>query len=260
MDRTGSVVTVAGARGRRAPWLGLVVALAAAAGAVDAISYLMAQVFTANMTGNVVLLGLAAARHDTAAALRSGIAFLGFAAGAAAGGWVASWSTRGHEGRDGGGAGWPWPGAVVAALLLEVPLMVAAEALLLAAGGERLGTAPRDALVVLTGAAMGAQSAAMRRVALPNVATTYVTGTLTALLATTRGGSRRPSHRPLQAAVIAVYSAAAFAAGALERGVGPAAGFAVAVVAFLAVAATAVAGWWRAPHRVSEPPVPGRAR
>jgi len=254
------------ARGWRAPWLGLVVVLAAVAGAVDAISYLVARVFTANMTGNVVLLGLAGARHDTATAVRSGVAFVAFAAGAGVGGWLAVRLGRdGGEGAAGGGdggAGWPWPRGVVAALLLEVPLMVAAEAVLLA-GGAQLGAPARDALVALSGAAMGAQSAAMRRLPLPNVATTYVTGTLTALMGANPGGSRKPGHRPLQAAVIMVYATTAFAAGALERSAGPAAGFALAVGALLAVAGTVTVSWWRSRgrhrHPVSGTRVPGRA-
>ncbi|WP_052422696.1 DUF1275 family protein [Nonomuraea candida] len=60
--------------------------LALAAGAVDALSYLaLGQVFTANMTGNVVLLGLALGLGRTAHAVGSGVAFASFCAGLAAG-------------------------------------------------------------------------------------------------------------------------------------------------------------------------------
>ena len=60
-------------------------ALAFAAGYIDAISYLgLSRVFTANMTGNTVLLGIALAQLDGDAAARSGLALAGFLAGAAA--------------------------------------------------------------------------------------------------------------------------------------------------------------------------------
>ncbi|MFC7103480.1 DUF1275 family protein [Nonomuraea rubra] len=60
--------------------------LALAAGAVDALSFLaLGQVFTANMTGNVVLLGLALGYGRTAHVMASGLAFAGFCAGLAAG-------------------------------------------------------------------------------------------------------------------------------------------------------------------------------
>ena len=64
-------------------------ALAFAAGYIDAVSYLgLSRVFTANMTGNTVLLGIALAQLDGDAAARSGLALAGFLAGAAAGAWI----------------------------------------------------------------------------------------------------------------------------------------------------------------------------
>src|SRR5712691_993515 len=62
----------------------MLLALTWAAGSVDAISYLgLGHVFTAMMTGNTVLLGLALAQGEVWAVLRSIIALVGFAAGAA---------------------------------------------------------------------------------------------------------------------------------------------------------------------------------
>ncbi|YCK34792.1 YoaK family protein [Actinomadura sp. ATCC 39365] len=61
-------------------------ALALAAGAVDALSFLaLGQVFTANMTGNVVLLGLALGTGDTSHVIRSGLALTTFCLGLAIG-------------------------------------------------------------------------------------------------------------------------------------------------------------------------------
>ena len=57
-----------------------------AAGAVDAVSYLgLGHVFTAMMTGNTVLLGLALAQGELLAAGRSILALLGFALGVTVG-------------------------------------------------------------------------------------------------------------------------------------------------------------------------------
>ena len=53
--------------------------LAWAAGGLNALSFLgLGNVFSTNMTGNTVLLSIALAQGDGPAALRSGIALLGF--------------------------------------------------------------------------------------------------------------------------------------------------------------------------------------
>ena len=62
----------------------LLLLLTCAAGYVDAVSYLqLGHVFTANMTGNTVLLGLSLIERNAPAAVRSGLAVGGFLAGAA---------------------------------------------------------------------------------------------------------------------------------------------------------------------------------
>jgi uncharacterized membrane protein YoaK (UPF0700 family) len=54
--------------------------LAIGAGAVDGISFFgLGRVFTANMTGNIVLLGLAVGRASGSEAIRSGISLVVFA-------------------------------------------------------------------------------------------------------------------------------------------------------------------------------------
>jgi uncharacterized membrane protein YoaK (UPF0700 family) len=59
---------------------GLLLALAFAAGYIDALSYLgLSRVFTANMTGNTVLLGIVLADFDGVAIARSSLALAGFA-------------------------------------------------------------------------------------------------------------------------------------------------------------------------------------
>ncbi len=137
-------------------------ALAWTAGCVDGLSYLrLGRVFTANMTGNTVLLGLAIAQGHGADAARSGAAFGGFAVG-----------------------------VVLAAALRHRPRGLAVEAVLLAAVpvvGIATGRMP---LVALSAAAMGLQTGTMRPHTPAGVNVTYITGTTTSAVA-------RWTHRTL---------------------------------------------------------------
>jgi uncharacterized membrane protein YoaK (UPF0700 family) len=61
---------------------GLLLALMFAAGAVDAFSYLgLGRVFTANLTGNIVLMGIAVGQGNALSTIRSGLALVGFTVG-----------------------------------------------------------------------------------------------------------------------------------------------------------------------------------
>ena len=112
----------------------LLLALAFAAGYVDALSYLgLNRVLTANMTGNTVLLALSFAQLDGGAELRSSLALAGFLGGAAAGAWTVE-----RNGPD------VWPRAVTRALTLELFVLV-----MFAAGGTCTWAAPTAALIVL---------------------------------------------------------------------------------------------------------------
>ncbi|MGC2322520.1 MAG: YoaK family protein [Terriglobales bacterium] len=154
-------------RGRNA----MVLVLTWAAASVDAISYLgLGHVFTANMTGNAVLLGLSIGQGQGLAALRSIIALAGFAVGVAL-------SAVMLEARPGRGE---WPVGVTGA--------VAAEAVILGVftvtwhlGAHRGGLL--YGLIALSAVAMGIQSAAIRHLKVPGIATTYITGTLTSMVA-----------------------------------------------------------------------------
>jgi hypothetical protein len=94
----------------------LLLLLACTAGGVDAVSYLqLGHVFTANMIGNTVLLGLALSQIEPQAIFRSGLALAGFLAGVALGAWIT------HRGRSDG----VWPPSATVALVLEWDLLVA---------------------------------------------------------------------------------------------------------------------------------------
>ncbi|MEU5862302.1 YoaK family protein [Nonomuraea sp. NPDC047529] len=179
-------------------------ALALAAGAVDALSFLaLGQVFTANMTGNIVLLGLAIGTGDTSHVIRSGLALATFCLGLTAGFTLLGRTPS--AGRDPPAA---VPARPLAVLLAELALLV------LVAAGWAAHVLPRPALIAASGTAMGLQSAVTRWAGGPGLSTTYLTGTLTSL-AGRAVGPRSGMLRPL-GVVLCVVSGAVIAALALR--------------------------------------------
>jgi len=147
----------------------MILVLAWAAGSLDAIAYLgLGHVFTANMTGNTVLLGLALGQGQGEAALRSVVALGGFALGVATGVTIMS---KDRERMD-------WPPSVTTALFLEGIILAIFSA------AWHAFSLPQwlYVLIALSAVAMGIQSAAVRRLKVPGIATTYITGTLTSLV------------------------------------------------------------------------------
>jgi uncharacterized membrane protein YoaK (UPF0700 family) len=187
----------------------LVLLLGGTAGYLDAVGYLTLGIFTANMTGNTVLLGIAIGQGRWPAMVRVLVALAAFIAGAGVGALL--FRERQRIGRVLG---------VEAACLLA--------GLTVGWGGlpESRGAFP---LIALLSAAMGAQSAAVRRVGEQRISTTYVTGTLTSLAADTvsqilarRERGRRPvadpapatrSSLPLLIGIWATYVAGAVIGG-----------------------------------------------
>ena len=186
----------------------LLLALAFSAGYVDALSYLgLGRVFTANMTGNTVLLGIAIAQLNGEAAARSTLALAGFLAGAVPAAWIVE---RDHSKSA-------WPRAVTVALILEAMILV-----LFAVGWRLTDELPASIpiLVVLSAVAMGVQSAAAHRLQVSGVTTTVLTGTLINLAARLMGRRRfrkRPVFRRslLLAGVWAIYFTGAASAAVL---------------------------------------------
>jgi uncharacterized membrane protein YoaK (UPF0700 family) len=186
----------------------LLLALSFAAGYIDALSYLgLNRVLTANMTGNTVLLAVGLAQFDTDAAIRSSLALAGFVAGAALGACIVERDLV--EG--------VWPRSVTLALTIEAFILG-----LFAACWQWVGNAsavvPTAVLIVLSALAMGLQSAAIRRLEVSGIATTYITGTLTHLVARfmrprSRNTNSTSRHAVLLGAVWIVYFGGAAAAG-----------------------------------------------
>jgi uncharacterized membrane protein YoaK (UPF0700 family) len=150
--------------------------LSLAAGCVDAVGYLgLGQVFVANMTGNTVLLGLAIGQADVRGVLHAGTALVGFVLGVAVGAAIVE---RRPEQQA------AWTPAVTAALGFEFVILLAFAVGWLFTGFDPSGVAVY-LLIVLSALAMGVQSAAVRRLEVSDVSTTYITGTLTSLTART---------------------------------------------------------------------------
>jgi uncharacterized membrane protein YoaK (UPF0700 family) len=190
----------------------LLLALASVAGCVDAISYLdLGGIFTANMTGHAVLLGMAAIGGKTARALLGLVAIAAFFSGALAAGWIVRNAQHPRI----------WPATVTRALAMESAVLALA-AVAWYSGTGTSGPA-RAAYVAAAGLAMGAQSAAALALEVRGVATTYVSGTLTRLAAdvvhagATRSGGTAAKSSGLLAAVWLVYVVGAAGGTLLHR-------------------------------------------
>jgi uncharacterized membrane protein YoaK (UPF0700 family) len=217
----------------------LLLTLTAAAGSTDAVTYLgLGRIFTANMTGNLVLLGIAIAQGQLAGATRSIVAFAAFGLGMLVG-------IRATPGTQRAAV---WPRSATLVLVGELGLLLA-----LLVGWEIAGDRPAalslDILVAVSAGAMGMQTAAARRVGVVGVTTTFVTGMLTNLLAdlATTGPAR--SHQAIWAETLASMAIGAALGAAVFLTWRPGA----PLVAIVLVAACVIVGSGRSPgHRRKE--------
>lgn len=184
----------------------MAVVLTFGTGAVDVASFTrLGEVFSSVMTGNLVLFGLAIARASAPLAVHTVVAFAGYVAGAAAGSRITG-SPRPH--------GRLWPVRVTGVLLVEVVVL----------GGFAAGWVVTDArpsgalqvgLLVLASVGMGLQSAAMRGLGRrTRVSTTYLTGTLTGVVAELATGDR-PRAFDVRGTAILLAAAAGAASGGI---------------------------------------------
>jgi len=181
--------------------LWMMLALTFSTGIADAVGYLaLDRVFTGNMTGNVVILGMAIAGSSDLPIVGPGVALGGFMAGAAVAGRVLR--------RPGG----VWT-TTVTALIAAVGGMFAVTALYLALSPASGDVARQIVTLVLAGA-MGVQAAAARRVAVKDVTTVVVTSTVTGLASDSwiAGRAGQPWARRLAAVLLICAGACAGAA------------------------------------------------
>ncbi|MGC4749626.1 YoaK family protein [Micromonospora sp. DT201] len=181
----------------------LVVVLTFLTGSADAVGFLsLGGAFSSVMTGNMVLLGLSAGRGDAELALTSGCAIVSFIVGVLAGARVAGPAQPGDP---------VWPRRVTWALVLELLVFV----VFLVVWEVTLGTPDAHvhlALLMLSAAALGVQSSAIQRFGVAGLSSTYLTGTLTSLIAGVAARSPWGSLRPKAQVLLALMVGAAVGA------------------------------------------------
>jgi uncharacterized membrane protein YoaK (UPF0700 family) len=207
------------------PLLRALVLLTLASGLVDAVSYLgLGRVFTANMTGNIVVLGFAAAGAPgfsmTASLTSVGLFLIG---AVFAGRIVRRIASRTR--------------LLTTAMAIEVVAVSAAAAVAYLASTVATGWGRYTAIAILA-FAMGVRNAIIRHLSVRDMTTTVLTQTLTGLAADSSlagGGNPRAGRR--SAAVVAMGIGAVIGAALyLHQGAGLA-----LVVAAVTTAGTAIA-------------------
>jgi uncharacterized membrane protein YoaK (UPF0700 family) len=180
-------------------------------GLIDAVSYIgFGRVFVANMTGNVVLLGFAAAGVSGLSITRALLSLTGFVIGAAIGGRLGTTLARGSRRR-----------LIISAGSVEAFLIFAAA--VTSIGFDMQSAVPVHqlyAMIVLTALSMGLRNATVRQLQVADITTTVLTLTLTGLAAdsSVAGGTNpRPVRRILS--IIALLVGALCGAYLLRYGV-----------------------------------------
>ena len=207
--------------------------LSVVAGSADAAGFMSGHVFTSNMTGNLVLLGIACGQGQWHDAGKTFYVLALFLIGAILGS---------RMGRCFPDAAWK---KLMKRLLTIEALLLLAFAIYWAFISEAARTAHFLWLVLPLALAMGLQSAAMNRLTVVGVTSTAMTGTLTSFAAgletvwfhgsNAEIGIRRRIKKQL--VVILLYCGAAAAEGFLIFYAGWAMGLLPALVAFVAVIA-----------------------
>ena len=149
------------------------------AGTLDGLSYLGGHVFTANMTGNTVLLGLHLMRGETGPAIHCVMALAAFAAGCALAAVFEPHKVANPQSLRN----------LTIAARVEFPLIAICSALWIVQKQSGAGTLAIPA-IVLAAIALGIQSVAVRRLRISGVVTTFITGTITTTVVGLAGAIR----------------------------------------------------------------------
>jgi uncharacterized membrane protein YoaK (UPF0700 family) len=143
-------------------------ALTFTTGLVDAVSYLgLGHVFTANMTGNVVLLGFGLAGAGGLPVLAPLVSLGAFAAGATVAGFALR---RGEVGER-----------FLSGVLVAEGVVAAIAAVVAATSDVHGGTVTAGIIIALLAFAMGLRNAVVRKLAVADLNTTVLTMTITGL-------------------------------------------------------------------------------
>lgn len=197
-------------------------------GVVDAVGFLaLDRVFTGNMTGNIVILGMGVAGADELPVLGPAIALAAFTGAAFAAGLAL------RKPRAANPPGWH---DRVTVLLALGALVLTGLTVVAAWAGDHSAPAVEIAMAAVTAAVMGSQAVVARAVAVADMTTVVVTSTLASLAGETwtRGGKGVLINRRL-GAIVVIFAGAV--AGALLLRVH------IAVPFGLAAALTALVAW-----------------
>jgi uncharacterized membrane protein YoaK (UPF0700 family) len=211
--------------------LGVLLALTLLSGLIDGVCYLgLGRVFTANMTGNIVVLGFAAAGAPGFSVTASLTSLGLFLVGAVCGGQISNRIRRRSQ-------------LLVAGVGLEAIFVAVAATVAFGAATVATGWA-RYTTIALLAFAMGIRNAVIRRLSIPDMTTTVLTMTLTGLAADSAlaGGTSQRTGRRALSVLAMLAGAAAGAALFLHNGAGPPLAIAAGAAAVTAVAARAVPG------------------
>jgi uncharacterized membrane protein YoaK (UPF0700 family) len=207
----------------------LLVALTAVTGLVDAFSYLvLGHVFVANMTGNVVFLAFALVGVGGFSVLASLVALGCFALGAL---------VMGRLGRS-----LPGRRDLLLGVTAAVEAVIVAEAVTMTSlAASPVQTGVRYALIAVLAAALGAQNATARKLAVPDLTTTVLTMTITGIAADGPLAGRTGAHAARRLVSIAAMLAGAVVGAVFVLHVRIVYPLVVALVILAAVAVTGMA-------------------
>ena len=199
----------AGAARAEAAYVGALLVLTAATGAIDGVSYLaLDRVFTGNMTGNVLFIGFGIVGVQDIPLVNNLVALLAFMLGAVLGARVAGHSAGGVRLRR---------SALVMVLVNTVLVLVLAVVWIVLG---RIGT---PVMVVITGLLallLGAQAAAVKQIGIRDLSTVVVTMTMVNLSTDSRVAGGRGVAWSRRVAAIVTMGLGALAAAALTRHLG----------------------------------------
>ncbi len=193
--------------------LAVLLVLTLFSGVLDAVSYLgLGHVFTANMTGNVVVLGFAAAGAS------------GFSAPAcltSLGAFLLGALTAGRVSRQ-----LPSWRLLILAISIESLVTATAAVVALTAAAEAAGVVsgwPRFTIIALLAFGLGSRNATVRKLGIRDLPTTVLTMTLTGLAADSflAGGDNALASRRAGSVAAMLIGALAGALGYLHAGAGP---------------------------------------
>jgi uncharacterized membrane protein YoaK (UPF0700 family) len=206
----------------------VLVGMTAVTGLVDAVSFLsLGSVFTANMTGNILILAFATARVPGLSVARSLTALIAFFIGAILGGRITALANADSRFRF-----------AAQAFLLEVVFLSAASFWSIGYKSDLLGHSLQPpVLIAFTGLAMGTRNAAVRRLAISDMTTTVLTLTVTGIAADSslaKGNNPRLARRV--GSVLAIFLGAALGAVLIRYSISTALWLATAVSALCSAA------------------------